>query len=214
MIIINKRKGTTELKGLAAVELARTQVARLQKVSVNPRKQITSRPDLCSDHVSVEATVYKIDGTRLGCATWNVADPHYYKTYHDNADSGFEDVDEKSRLVMVRRQVQLLLSRSDCVALQEVPASLAPFLDADAERAGYSLRMKQPKPSRQEACPDAQHLKTYPRFVLFVRSGFSAAPPSMPPQTPLSDPSEPSSMPAGVEVDEGEGPVVDSWEDL
>lgn len=172
MVIINKRKGP------AAVDLAQQQVAKLQKVGLNPRRQIISRPDIWSDHISVEATVRKVNGALLRCATWNVADPRYYKNYHKTADRGFEDVDEGFRLDKVQKQVRLLLSRSDCVALQEVPASLAPKLDADAERAGYTLRKQQPKPSRMEECADAQHLTTCPRLMLFIRSEFSTEPPS------------------------------------
>jgi N-acetylglutamate synthase-like GNAT family acetyltransferase len=110
-VIINKRKGPV------AVELARKQVAKLQKVAVKPRKQITSRPGLWSDHISVEAAVRKINGALLRCATWNVADPKYFKNYNVCADWGFEDFDETLRQAKVREQVQLLLSRSDCVAL-------------------------------------------------------------------------------------------------
>jgi hypothetical protein len=53
---------------------------------------------------------------------------------------------------------------------------LAPALDADAERAGFSLRKERPKPSRKVECADEQHLKTCPRLMLFIRSEFCAAP--------------------------------------
>eukprot|EP00967_Tisochrysis_lutea_P023802 scaffold27316_cov32-Tisochrysis_lutea.AAC.2 len=164
-VVINKKNG------LVAVELAEKQVAHLQKVRVFPRKQILNRPDLCSDHVSVEAVVRKRNGEKIRCATWNVADPWYFGRFIPQAALGFAKNDESLRLAQIRGHVSILLRRSDCVALQEVPHALAPFLEDDASQAGFGLRKSTLCPSKLDT--DEDRNENCPLIMLFIRTEYA-----------------------------------------
>lgn len=172
-IIIRHGRVNTQHRPLLYGTLSNEQVARLQLIRHDPRKVIISRPDILSDHVSVEAIVFNDENVSIRCATWNVADPFYFVRFWPNAANGFVCADEEKRQEGIRQQVCILLNRCDVVALQEVPARLVPYIRTDAENAGFGLRKEKMKPSDQDLNPDSL---TSPAIMLFVKSEIAKEP--------------------------------------
>ena len=126
-----------------SVRLATKQMWTLQRVKLNPRKQMLSR-SIPSDHVPVEVVVCgtKQTAPTLRLATWNCADPWYFGAFHKSsstATTGFVPEYEEERLGLLLRTVETLLDRNDVVGLQEVPRAIAEEVAAAAKTRNWSI---------------------------------------------------------------------------
>jgi len=126
-----------------SVRLAAQQMWKLQRIKLNPRKQMLSR-SIPSDHVPVEVVVCGTQQTAptLRLATWNCADPWYFGAFHKNgstATTGFVPEYEEDRLELILEAIETLLDRNDVVGLQEVPRAVAQEATAAAKSRNWSI---------------------------------------------------------------------------